>query len=273
MESVQFGSEVSDVQEELVRLNLKILSMIDSFINIECQAEMDSLNGEIRAKLDLMRKGVENLRSLARQQLNPESAVMLKTDANSHEDQMTGCHLAFKKANIACMSRLNSKGRENLMSKGRRNNLDMKRKDKEEMVSESGKATEDLRKISRHLAQTVERSAMTMNELVDSSKTMDDANEEFKTMGAGISQARRLITKFGRRETTDRLLILLAAAFFFSVVFYILKKRVFGPLDPFELLWSSITAFVRTVLNLLLSKNEEDKNEIPIQSDQKHTEL
>ena len=117
MESVQFGSEVSDVQEELVRLNLKILSMIDSFINIECQAEMDSLNGEIRAKLDLMRKGVENLRSLARQQLNPESAVMLKTDANSHEDQMTGCHLAFKKANIACMSRLNSKGRENLMSK------------------------------------------------------------------------------------------------------------------------------------------------------------
>merc|ERR1712228_648356 len=64
MESVQFGSEVSDVQEELVRLNLKILSMIDSFNNIECQAEMDSLNGEIRAKLDLMRKGVENLRNL-----------------------------------------------------------------------------------------------------------------------------------------------------------------------------------------------------------------
>ena len=102
---------------------------------------------------------------------------------------------------------------------------------------------------------------------------MGDANEEFKSMGAGISQARRLITKFGRRETTDRLLILLAAAFFFSVVFYVLKKRVFGPLDPFELLWSSITAFVRTVLNLLLSKNGGDKNEIPIQSDKNHAEL
>ena len=32
MESVQFGSEVSDIQEELVRLNLKILSMIMSVI-------------------------------------------------------------------------------------------------------------------------------------------------------------------------------------------------------------------------------------------------
>lgn len=119
MESVQFGSEVSDSQEELVRLNLKILSMIESFVIIETQADMDRLNGEIRLKLDLMRKGVENLRTLARHQVNSDSAVMLKADANSHEDQMTGCHLAFKKANIACMSRLYAKGKENLMSKVR----------------------------------------------------------------------------------------------------------------------------------------------------------
>lgn len=146
------------------------------------------------------------------------------------------------------------------------------------MVSESGKATEKLRLISRNLAQTVENSSRTIGELVDSSKTMSDTNEEFKSIGGGISQARRLITKFGRRETTDRLLILLAAAFFFSVVFYILKKRVFGPLDPFELLWKSITAFVRTVLNLLLSGDSKDtgKNNVgnmPKPSDPHHAEL
>ena len=153
--------------------------------------------------------------------------------------------------------------------------MDLKQKDKEEMVSESGKATEQLRSISRHLAQTVENSSRTMSELVDSSKTMGDTNEEFKSMAGGISQARRLITKFGRRETTDRLLILLAAAFFFSVVFYILKKRVFGPMDPFELLWSSITAFVRTVLNLLISGDAKDKStdNLSLQSGQNHAEL
>ena len=91
--------------------------MIESFVNIECRADMDLLNGEIRAKLDLMRKGVQNLRDLSRQQLNTNSAVMLKTDANSHEDQMTGCHLAFKKANMTCMARLNAKGRDSLMMK------------------------------------------------------------------------------------------------------------------------------------------------------------
>jgi len=48
---------------------------------------------------------------------------------------------------------------------------------------------------------------------------------------------RRLITKYGRREVTDRVLIFFAAIFFFACVFYVLRKRVLGPLDPFSLLW------------------------------------
>ena len=128
------------------------------------------------------------------------------------------------------------------------------------MVSDSGKATEQLRSISRNLAQTVQNSARTMDELVQSSNTLSETNEEFKSMGSSISQARKLITKYGRREVTDRFLIFFAAAFFFGVVFYILRKRVLGPLDPFALLWASITAFIRTMLNLMTSG--EDKNEI-----------
>ena len=59
-----------------------------------------------------------------------------------------------------------------------------------------------------------------------------------------------------RRGVTDQFLILMAAAFFFAVVFYILRKRVLGPLDPFSLLWSSIVAFIQTLLNLLIPKEE-----------------
>ena len=52
-------------------------------------------------------------------------------------------------------------------------------KDKEEMVKESGRATDQLKAISRNLAQTVENSSRTMDELVTSSKTLNEANEEF----------------------------------------------------------------------------------------------
>ena len=139
-------------------------------------------------------------------------------------------------------------------------------KDKEEMVKESGRATDQLKAISRNLAQTVENSSRTMDELVTSSKTLNEANEEFKGHASVVGQGRKLITKYVRRGVTDQFLILMAAAFFFAVVFYILRKRVLGPLDPFSLIWSSIVAFVQTLLNLLIPKEELESDEIPTQT-------
>lgn len=273
MDSLQFGSEVSEIHEELSRLNLKILSLIESFNAIECHTDMERLNAEIRSRFDAMRKGIATLRDLAKKQESNQSSIMLKTDANSHEDLMTGCLTAFKKANLACISRLNSKGRDALMSKNRNNRseLNSKLKDKEVLVSENSKATEQLRSISRNLAQTVQNSARTMDELVVSSNTLNEANEEFKSMGSSISQSRKLITKYTRRILTDQVLILFAAGFFFAVVFYILRKRVLGPLDPFSLLWASITAFIRTVLNLMIPNEKDEKIDSII--NEKHQEL
>jgi hypothetical protein len=89
---LEFGSEITDVQEDLVRLNLRIRSMIESFSEPKNYGDMEMLNGDIRGQIDLMRKGVEKLRFLAKKQRNVESATMLNTDANSHEDQMTSCY-------------------------------------------------------------------------------------------------------------------------------------------------------------------------------------
>lgn len=62
---------------------------------------------------------------------------------------------------------------------------------------------------------------------VSSSRTLLDANEEFKSMSGTIQLGRKLITKYNRRELTDKLLIFLALALFLATVLYILKKRLF----------------------------------------------
>jgi len=54
-----------------------------------------------------------------------------------------------------------------------------------------------------------------------------DTEEELKSMGGHIQSSHKLLTKYGRREWTDRLLILLALAFFFASVLYIVNKRLF----------------------------------------------
>lgn len=77
------------------------------------------------------------------------------------------------------------------------------------------------------MAQQVQQSEETVTTLATSSKTINETNEEFKTMTGTIQLGRKLITKYNRRELTDKLLIFLALALFLATVLYILKKRLF----------------------------------------------
>ncbi len=258
MDTLVLTSEVTDAQEDLVRLNLRIKSLVESFAQVETYADMEELNSEIRSQLELMRTGITSLRVLASKQKYPDSMAMLNADADKHEDQMASCNRRFKSANISCIAKLDKRGRDALLSSPsdmlmQSGNQRRKLKDKVELVSQEGKATDQLSAISRNLAATVERSARTIEELAESSSTMKDASEEFKSMGAVIGLSGKLISKYARRENTDRVLILFAASFFFGVVFYILRKRVFGPFDPFVFIWNSITTFITYLINVLTS--------------------
>ena len=51
---------------------------------------------------------------------------------------------------------------------------------------------------------------------------------EMDTIGSNVKVSSRLITKYQRRELTDKILIGFALLFFFGVVLYILKKRLLG---------------------------------------------
>lgn len=70
-------------------------------------------------------------------------------------------------------------------------------------------------------------SSLLLLSVATSSRTVQETNEEFKTMAGTIQLGRKLITKYNRRELTDKLLIFLALALFLATVLYILKKRLF----------------------------------------------
>nr|AAC33126.1 Nip1 isoform s3 [Homo sapiens] len=98
---------------------------------------------------------------------------------------------------------------------------------KESLAQTSSTITESLMGISRMMAQQVQQSEEAMQSLVTSSRTILDANEEFKSMSGTIQLGRKLITKYNRRELTDKLLIFLALRLFLATVLYIVKKRLF----------------------------------------------
>jgi hypothetical protein len=60
-----------------------------------------------------------------------------------------------------------------------------------------------------------------------SSQHIDEVRDEFKSQSGVIAQAHHLLTKYGRREFTDKLLIFAAFGFFVACVFYVIQKRLF----------------------------------------------
>merc|ERR1712029_14108 len=262
------GLEVSTAQEELVRLNLHVKSLNSDFENVSSHREMSDLNTEIRRQMESMRRLLKVLRDLAVKQKFPKLMNMLMNDVENHADQITSLQASFKQSNMRCISRLDASGRDLLMggaggSDGGTSETSSadpsnevrqrqrKQMDREEAVRQSGQATDKLAAISRQLADTVERSSVTVGTLAESSATVTETRDEFAGLGSIVGQSRRLITKYARRETTDKVLILFATAFFFAVVFYILRKRVLGPLDPFALLFATIKSLVVAIVKII----------------------
>ena len=58
------SSEVSEVQQDLVRLNLKIRSKIETFLTVNSHESMEKLNGDIRGNFEEMRREISKLRQL-----------------------------------------------------------------------------------------------------------------------------------------------------------------------------------------------------------------
>ncbi|KAL7021841.1 hypothetical protein ACKWTF_012056 [Chironomus riparius] len=95
------------------------------------------------------------------------------------------------------------------------------------LISKQESVTERMLSLSRNLAETTQKSANTLDSLIQSSTTVSGTGEELQNTAGTIQQSGKLLNKYGRRETTDKILLFLAFMFFLAVVFYIVQKRLF----------------------------------------------
>lgn len=95
------------------------------------------------------------------------------------------------------------------------------------LVAQQDSVTDRMLAISRHLSETTQRSAATLDTLVASSAHVEGTRDELHATAGSISQSGKLLKKYGRRESTDKVLLLFAFAFFLACVLYIVQKRLF----------------------------------------------
>ncbi|XP_077992548.1 vesicle transport protein SEC20-like [Glandiceps talaboti] len=213
--------------QEIVKHDLQVKALIqDIRETADTEDKLNEINSKIKEKIQVLRNRIEDLERLAKEQDKETDKVNILNDVDNHRKQLHSTQTALRKANLACKLAMDRTAKEDLMSGGTNPEI-RKRKNKESLAKTATNITENLMNISRMMASSVEQSEETMHTLVTSSKTLQGTHEEFKGMQGVIHTSRKLLTKYNRREITDKLLIILALAFFFATVLYILKKRLF----------------------------------------------
>ncbi|XP_010292380.1 PREDICTED: vesicle transport protein SEC20, partial [Phaethon lepturus] len=172
-----------------------------------------------------LRGRIQELEQMAKEQDKESEKQALLREVENHKKQMLSNQAAWRKANLACKIAIDNSEKDQLLQG--RDSLRQRKTTKESLAESASNITESLMGISRMMSQQVQQSEETVQTLANSSRTILEANEEFKSMSGTIQLGRKLITKYNRRELTDKLLIFLALALFLATVLYILKKRLF----------------------------------------------
>ncbi|XP_067161011.1 vesicle transport protein SEC20 isoform X2 [Apteryx mantelli] len=178
--------------QEIVRFDLEIKAAVQDIR--DCPGPLSALtelNAAVKEKFQQLRGRLQELEQMAKEQDKESEKQALLQEVENHKKQM------------------------------------LRKTTKESLAESASNITESLMGISRMMSQQVQQSEETVQTLANSSRTILEANEEFKSMSGTIQLGRKLITKYNRRELTDKLLIFLALALFLATVLYILKKRLF----------------------------------------------
>ncbi|KAJ8266792.1 hypothetical protein GJAV_G00134740 [Gymnothorax javanicus] len=213
--------------QEIIKYDLEIKALIQDIRDCPGpQSELMELNSKVKEKFGQLRLRIQNLEQLAKEQDKESDMLAIISETESHRKQMLSNQTAWRKANLACKLSIDRVEKDELLHGGDYA-VRQRKTTKESLAQTSSDITESLMNISRMMSQQVQQSEETITTLATSSRTVLETNEEFKAMTGTIHLGRRLITKYNRRELTDKLLIFLALALFLSTVLYILKKRLF----------------------------------------------
>lgn len=217
---------VDKINREIVKCSLSVKSLIQDIYNCEGPLEkLNELNSIGRNKLTQLRELIDKLESLGKESFDSDVIA----DAKNHMEQYYNTFSMFRKANVLCMLAIEKANKDELFKASDDSNALRQRvkKDKASMVKMSSGITDQLLSISRHLADTTQLSADTLQTLANSSMTVTGTTGELHETKNAISQSGKLLAKYSRRQFTDKLILLLGFAFFLACVLYILKKRLF----------------------------------------------
>ncbi|CAK9830989.1 Vesicle transport protein SEC20 [Anthophora retusa] len=217
------------IYQDIVKNHLQVTALIQDILQCTGPLELlNELNAEGRAKIAALKSSIDKLVSVAEREPSEKKKAELLAEVDNYKQQLNVSLAAFRKANVVSMCVIDLLAKEELLSVPEEQQSAVRRRhDKQSLANSSSQVSDKLLSISRHLAETTQKSADTLDTLIISSDKVTSTKDELEHQQQAIVQSGKLLGKYGRREVTDKALVALAFAFFLACVFYILQKRLF----------------------------------------------
>lgn len=214
----------------IVSLDCFIKASIQDLWSCETLEDLQNIINSARTKIAELRSTIQTLETLAFESDEIQVKEELGEAAKFYKDQLESTQVALRKAIVNGKQKIDALAKSHLLSKTAHPDVRQRssaRSNKENISRTAKDLTQNLLSISRSMHDSVKQSSDTLNTLASSSKTVSTTNEDLKTQHGHIKTSHNLLTKYGRREFTDKFLIFLALILFFSTVLYILKRRLY----------------------------------------------
>lgn len=192
-----------------------------STLNSLCQSVRSTLE-ECEAKVGEL----ERL-SLALPKSNADALHDVTTCVKRHRQEMGQDLKALRDASKRALDNVQFDERQALLAQSADSSTEVRMRGAK-LSQQGAEFSDQLEQVVRQMDAQVRHSEETLRTLASSSQSLGDVEAEFRSMGATVHSAGRLLSKLNRREITDRVLFALALMFFFGTAFYIVKKRLFG---------------------------------------------
>ncbi|ESN98746.1 hypothetical protein HELRODRAFT_162197 [Helobdella robusta] len=224
---------VKHCQQRITKLDLEIRAVVQDIQRCTGPlVKLEELNKIVAKNLSELKSKIQELENLGFEQDKETSKIAVLKNVEIYSKQTNGIQNLLRKANLACQLAMEKKNTSDLFSNksGSESLSDVRKRPvvihKDSAISSQSNITQSLINLTQMMADEVKHSEKTLGVLLSSSDQIKETHEELKNASGHIRNAKKLLTKYGRREFTDKLLIIIALIFYFASCLYVIKKRL-----------------------------------------------
>ncbi|GMR41632.1 hypothetical protein PMAYCL1PPCAC_11827, partial [Pristionchus mayeri] len=218
-------TEARFLHQEIIRydakLKLRITELPEKAVN---ETDLLQETRACRSIISDISTRIEKLALVPARLSSKSDRQSVLSQVNEHTKELEACKMDLGKAAQKARKGMETRNRSRLLDNGDVL-LRRRKREQEEEQKRGEEGGERLALLVQRMASRVGQSEDAMRDIVRSSETLGKTHEEYHSQGAFIQTGNKLLSKWERRELTDKILVAIALLFYFAACYYVINKR------------------------------------------------